>query len=324
VIRLDGHVGDVRAVTFTLAGRVVSGGSDRTVRVWDPARGDCLAVARAKAKAPVYAVAAAPDGSVVAFAGRAPPRSATNVVTLIDPATGAVIGHYELRTEDTVYRLDRAYNLTQAVEPVSRSIWALSFSADGRHMAVAYRKPGGANMPVGAGGYVWRRDDRTGDGPLPGNDIYTVQFAPAGTGLAATAAERVYFYDAPGRPDPVVEYPLQCTWAAAVAFLPTGDVAVVAAGSFLHCVGTTAARKLWKVKTGLRVLTAVAASPDGRVVLAGGTPKAVEVYDAATGARLAAYDFGVGSVHALAFAPDGLTFAVAGYEGLAVCDAAFG
>jgi WD40 repeat protein len=322
VLRLDGHRGEVRAVTFTPTGRVVSGGADRTVRVWDPAGGTCVAVA--KARGPVYAVAAAPDGSAVAFAGRTPSRSPVNVVTRIDPDTGAAKGRHELRSEDDVPRFDRTtYEVTYTREPVPRSIWALSYSADGQSLVAAYRRPGGGNIPVGAGGHVWRRDDPTGS-PLPRNDIYSAQCAPDGTGLAVTAQELALFYDAPDRPAPAVEYPLQCAWAAGVAFVPPGDVAVVAAGSFLHCVGATASRKLWKVKTGLRTLTTVAASPDGRLVIAGGSPKAVEVYDAATGDRLAAYDFGVGGVHAVAFAPDGLTFAVAGYDGLVVCDSAFG
>jgi WD40 repeat protein len=325
LLRLDGHRGEVRAVTFTPAGRVVSGGADRTVRVWDAAAGECVAVARAKA--PVYAVAAAPDGSAVAFAGRTPPRAAANVVTLIDPATGAVTGRHELRTEDEVVRWgDRDpqgwLQLTRSRELVPRSVWALSYSADGQLLVAAFRKPGGGNIPNGAGGHVWRQGDPLVQ-PLPRRDIYSVQCAPAGAGLAVTAESRALFYEAPDRLDSPVEYPLQCLWAAGVAFVPPGETAVVAAGGFLHFVGARQHRKPRKIKTGLRTVTALAASPDGRAVIAGGSPSAVEVYDATTGARRVAYDFGVGGVHAVAFAPDGLTFAVAGSDGLAVCDAMF-
>ncbi|HJZ55755.1 MAG TPA: hypothetical protein VKE74_12375 [Gemmataceae bacterium] len=48
----------------------------------------------------------------------------------------------------------------------------------------------------------------------------------------------------------------------------------------------------------------------------------VEVYDPATRAKKTTYDFGIGGIHALAFAPDGLMFAVAGDKGLVVCDSA--
>src|SRR5206468_3592234 len=52
-----------RAVAFRPDGRLVSGGSGRSVRVGDPLAGECrLAV---KAAAPVHAVAVAPDGKAV-------------------------------------------------------------------------------------------------------------------------------------------------------------------------------------------------------------------------------------------------------------------
>jgi hypothetical protein len=45
------------------------------------------------------------------------------------------------------------------------------------------------------------------------------------------------------------------------------------------------------------------------------------VFDVATRARTTSYDFGIGGLHALAYAPDGVTFAAAGDTGLVVCDA---
>src|SRR5437763_15446397 len=97
---LRGHDKDVRAVAYTPNGRLVSGGGDRTVRVWDAATGACTAVV--KAKGPVYAVAAAPDGQTIAYAGRHAPRAESNFVYLCDPA-GKPLGQYELRTEDDVW-----------------------------------------------------------------------------------------------------------------------------------------------------------------------------------------------------------------------------
>jgi hypothetical protein len=64
----------------------------------------------------------------------------------------------------------------------------------------------------------------------------------------------------------------------------------------------------------------VATAADGRAVFVGGKPQGVEVYDPETGALRVRYDFGLGGVHAMAIAPDGFTFAVAGDDGLAVFD----
>ena len=74
------------------------------------------------------------------------------------------------------------------------------------------------------------------------------------------------------------------------------------------------------MKTGFRTVAAVATSADGRAVFVGGKPGGVEVYDARTGALRVRYDFGLGGVHAVAVASDGFTFALAGDDGLAVCD----
>lgn len=323
--RLDGHKGEVRAVAFTRDGRVVSGGADKTVRVWDPLCGECAAVV--KAKGPVYAVTAAPDGSAVVFAGRPPSGAGVNVVTAIDPAAGKTTGLYEQWTQDDVSRWDDA-SMRPVVtrEFVPRSVWALTVSADGRFLVSAFRKPGSANIPNGAGAYAWTWGNPKGRA-LTRTDIYTARFAPVGTTLAVTARERVLFYPDLTRDAPPVEYPLQCEWAAGLAFVPPGDTAVVAAGSFLHFLCTTEVRKPRKVKTGLRSVSTVAVTPDGRTVFAGGGTgggvKRLEVYDAESGALRTAYDFGVGSVYDVAVAPDGLTVAVAGHEGLAVCDADF-
>src|SRR4051812_29412347 len=99
---LDGHLKDVRTVAFLPDGRLLSGGSDKSVRVWDPVTGSCITTI--KAKGPVYAVVAAPDGQSFAHAGRAAARADSNFVFLCDP-TGKPLGKFELRTQEE--RLER-------------------------------------------------------------------------------------------------------------------------------------------------------------------------------------------------------------------------
>jgi len=311
---LVGQRKDVRAVAYLPDGRLVSGGSDRTVRVWNPATGETERTIKARTQ--VYAVAVAPDGRTFAYAGRHPGADAAAVPIQTFRLAEGIPGytfHFPYRPPPPA--IARFYPTG-----IPLSVWSLSYSADGRTLAAAGRVMGGGNIPNGGDGHWFRTDDTTAHGPLPSVRAYALRFAPAGDGLAVTGSYKVAFYTPPYEPEPVVAYPLQSEWAAAVAFLPGSPLAVVGVNSALYFVDATTQAKPRKVKTGFRVVAAAAASADGRSVFVGGKPGGVEVYDPETGTLRVRYDFGLGGVHAVAVAPDGFTFALAGDDGLAVFD----
>ncbi len=298
--RLAGFARAVRAVAFLPDGRLAAGGDDKWVRVLDPTSGECAVAVEARGA--VYAVAASPDGRAVAHAVHYYPHDSLGrlgALGVFDPDIG--VGR-ELRRWSG---------------PPAWPVWSLSYSAGGDYLAAACREP--SFYPVGAGGWWWNVRDSRDCGRLPNRRAAIVQFAPGGTALAVASGGNVVLLADPtqrNRADRRV-WPVPAASPWSLAFTGAESFAV-SCGPYLHFADADGS--VARLHTAER-FAALAASPDGRTLLAGGRSGAVECYDARTRALRGRHDFGVGPVHALAFAPDGLTFAVAGEGGLAVCDA---
>jgi WD40 repeat protein len=288
-------------VAFASDGRLISGGTDKKVLVWDPLAGKLLDTI--KGKNPVYAVAVSAANKTLAFAGK--PVSST--------ADANSIGLWDL---------DKGEACGECVWPRSApwigSVWSLSFSADGAHLVAASRIPGAGGIQNGDEARWWRLKHPTDAGVFPYRAVFAVGFGPAEKNVAVTRSGEVTLLDSPGGRE-LQTWSLQSTWASAVVFLPSGNTLAIAASSFLHFVNVQDGKPR-RVKTGFRAITSLAVSPDGNLLLVGGRPEALEFYDTATRTLKASLDFGLGAVHSVAFSPDGFTFAVGGAGGLMVCD----
>ena len=144
-----------------------------------------------------------------------------------------------------------------------------------------------------------------------------VHFNAAGTRLAVTAGlggeddfevfdvkakRRVFRFD-PKVPD-----------RRAMAFLPD-DRLVAAAGPRVYIIPATGGKPEFVLGSGKALVNDVAVSADGRRIIAARNNGAIEVWAAGTGAPGPRFDWGVGSIYAIALAPDGLTCAASGSKG---------
>lgn len=306
---LSGHTKDVRAVAYAPDGRLLSGGGDKRVILWDSASGNALETL--KTRCIVYAIAVSPDGSTAIIGGR--PGDRLWQMDLSHESPGACLPG---PAWPPVVTEARPYIPSMTLQG---SVWSLSFSADGEWLAGASRIMGSGGDLDGFRARWWRGLSFADGDELAEKKVYAVGFAPAGTNLAVTREWSVLLLDRPDGKE-ILNYKMQSTWAASVAFIPQTPTLVVAASSYLHFVDTTGASKAQRVKSGFRSITSIAVSPEGRWLVVGGRPERLEFYDLSTRVLTLTLDFGLGVIHAVACSPDRGTFAVGGAKGLMVGD----
>jgi RNA polymerase sigma factor (sigma-70 family) len=305
------RVGDHHGVAFSPDGKRLASGCGQTVREWDlDSNAEPLVIAKAHEQNVVSVAFAADSKTLISGgyhfkdatkeSGRTSIRSVGGV-RLWDAATGKLLR--ELQADEA-----------------AEGSCSIAVSADGKLLAAAYRDRiriwdlATSRLVRDITDYQNRFGPRSQD----------LAFSPDGKLLAVGRGDNAVRVWKVATGERHLDFPLSHTDTLdAVAYSPDGRLVFTGGrDGFVRVWDVAAARELRKLEVakGLSAASAVAVSPDGVTVVAGGyesTPAGfvgrLKLWEVATGKELPA-EQPKGRVSAVAFAPDGKTLAMAEWQ----------
>jgi WD40 repeat protein/tRNA A-37 threonylcarbamoyl transferase component Bud32 len=278
-----GHSERVFALAWSPDGRrLVSGGYDHTLQVWDASNGREIFTYRGHSE-PVRTAAWSPDGARIASAGN------DHTVHVWEAATGRQMTVFRGHTD---------------------SVTSLSWSPDGRLIV---------STGLSKQALVWEVETRKRLVALRGHTslVSVVAWSPDGSRIASGGLDKtVRIYQVEGWKE-IFVYQGHADSVMALAWSPDG--ARIASAGEDKTVQVWEAANGHHILTYTRhsdEVTTLAWSPDGSRIASGGEDKTVQIWDAVTGDVLVTYQEHPEDVNILVWSPDGSRIASAGDDGL--------
>lgn len=313
----------IQCVEITPDGeRLLGGGADGRVRVWNFQKGTTEAVSTVGHDRPITEIALSADGKMLATLGNDQTVRLWRLFMPIAPSMdraidAAVKGVAVARGGEVVAAGDEAGRIHlwrgEDVEPRRLSghehqVWALALSSSGSRLASADR----------AGGIVvWDTAEGRALHRLPGDGkaIWWIGYVDDGRRLATGGAGGIVLRDAETL-EQVAAYPQDAGEVTRAALSPDGKLLAMSTNTgrvrILDLASGAATRDIQVVDD---VVWSVAFSPDGRTLAVGASDEVASLWDVATGERRAGLGGQTGGAMDLAFLGNGATLAVVDRHG---------
>jgi WD40 repeat protein len=329
--------GGATAVACTPDGRtLISGGADRTLKLWDhPGRRERV-VMRDQTGGP-GSVAMSANGRVLAWARQHPPGGTSTVIDVYDLVRGTMLAPLRGHGRPVRYLCLSPDGRTVAStagnddEPAELLLWdtatgtlrlalsghrvgvtVLAISADGQRLASADLSgvvkvwdmaTGNERLHLAVKGTPWRALSWSGDGKV----------LAAGSGAGKPALIQLWDAQTGRSRQPAVELRTPVT---TLALSPDGSqLAWCGSGGVVRLLDVTEGGPALPLDTGMKGVASLAFSPDGRTLAVAGSGTGVKLWDVPSAQERASLSGHPGGAFYAAFASDGNMLLTAGMRG---------
>jgi WD40 repeat protein len=307
--RFHGRIARVCALAYSPGGdTLASGGDGGLIRLWDARLGEALDRFR-MGDTRVNSLDFRPDGSMIAAAYG---YGGSHLWSLTEGRHIRQLHEWIRHSFSLDFRPDGAALVTSGGEYLTAVVWAIpslepiARFSDVNINCVAYH-PGGALVAVGSSN--------------PRISIWDPARFPASAPIFDVRAAGGYGLPHGTRPDEVqlwtIPHPTGCR---CLRFSPDGRTLAASSGWSVIAYDVQEGRQVSAMKGHRQIVKSLHYSPDGRLLASASQDGTVRIWDAETGESRACYDWEIGKVDSVAFAPDGMTIAAGGEGGIVVWD----